>query len=137
MFRLVILAIVALRVTVCPLFCAANASAAHSAKVPRVHSCCCAACERELTPSEGDSGRSHCPCNSSTPCCPGGTCQVTLDKGHRLDVVMLLAVREVTSLSFDTLECPKVLVASINEHPFRYDRSSGQTIRLVFESLLI
>ena len=137
MFRFVFLAIVALRVTLCPLFCAANASAAHSGKVTQQHSCCCVTCESNNLTNEVTPAPRHCPSDPSAPCCPGSLCQVTIDKSDRMPLILSLELLDSKFICIDRLTKPIVLVEPIQEHPLRYDRRCGRTIRNVFESLLI
>ncbi len=137
MFRFVFLAIVALRVTLCPLFCAANANAAPSGKVTQQHSCCCVACAGDTLTNEQMPAPRHCPSDSSTPCCPGSVCQIAIDKSDRMSLVLSLELLDSQSICIDRLTKPIVLVEPIQEHPLRYDRRCGRTIRNVFESLLI
>ena len=137
MFRFAILAIVALRVTFCPLFCAANASFAFSLVTSPTHTFCCATCASDSFASDHVPVPLHSPCDSPTPCCPGYVCQVTLDKSDRVTAVMLSKSLDFMALYVDVLKYPEILVSSPREHPLRYDLRCGRSIRLVFESLLI
>ena len=137
MLRFAIFAIVALRVTLCPLFCAANAIAAHSGKVTQQHSCCCVDCPGDTLTNEETLAPRHCPSDPSAPCCPGSVCQVTIDKSDRILLIMSSELLDSKSRCIDRLTNFIVRVVPIQEHPLRYDRRCGRTIRNVFESLLI
>jgi len=136
MFRFAILAFVALRVTLCPHFCAANANAALCQQATSVCCCCDSSSDYEGTCAE-PFGSSNRPCDSEHPCCPGNVCQVIIDVNPRLaevpniqlvDVLPMVAHDDATPIAGDFLIDDKEC-----RHPFR----SGRDLRLVYASLLL
>ena len=136
MFRFAILTFVALRVTLCPLFCAANANAAQCQEATSVCCSCDSSSDYEGTCAEPFAS-SNQPCDSEHPCCPGNVCQVIIDVNQRLvevsdiklvDVLPMVAHDDATPIAGDFLiddqQC---------RHPFR----SGRDLRLVYASLLL
>lgn len=137
MFRFTILALVTLRVTLCPLFCAASEDAARPVAFSSARACTCVSSESRSCPSEPVSVPADCPCDSPLPCDSGCVCQITPELKSRVVFFDLAWSLDFAPVCFDTLDFRKACASRCEEHPHRFGLESGREIRLVFASLLL
>lgn len=137
MFRLTILALVTLRVTLCPLFCAASGDAARPVVFSQPHNCTCTANESQSCPNNQVPAPTDCPCDSPFPCDSGCVCQVAPEQSSRIISTDLVMSIELSPVCFDALDFCKAFASHCEEQPHRFGLESGRDVRLVFASLLL
>jgi len=136
MFRLAILTFVALRVTLCPLFCAASGDAARPVFSPP-HKCACAANDSQSCANDRVPIPTDCPCDSPFPCESGCVCQVAPELSSRIVSIDLVMSIDFSAVCFDTLEFGSAFSPHCEEQPRHFGPESGRDVRLVFASLVI
>lgn len=133
MFRLAFIALITVRVTLCPILCVGlegNASSAEVSSTP-----CHCHCSNDRAPCDGSQQPTspvECPC----PCETDGLCQVTTEV-HRTSSVDVDTIHELVGLC---LESPDLLNRSASHcevHPHRRDFQAGRSVRLALASLLL
>lgn len=137
MFRFAILAFITLRVTLCPLFCAASGDAARQADFMHPHMCACTADESESCSNDRVPAPSNCPCDSPFPCDSGCVCQVTPELSSRIVSTDLVMSIDFSAVCFDTRYFGNAFASHGEEQPRHFGLESGHEIRLVFASLLL
>ena len=137
MFRFTILTFVTLRVTLCPLFCAASGDAARPVAFSQARSCTCVSNESRSCPNEPVPVPADCPCDSPFPCNSGCVCQVTPELNSRIVSSDLAWSLDFAPVCSNTLDFYKACASHCEEHPHRFGLESGREIRLVFTSLLL
>ena len=137
MFRLPFIAIITLRVMICPLLCIGCDDGAQSFQKTEAHVCSCVNCDRE--PCEGDEARlpfdapPDCPC----PCDTGCVCQVTLELNNRTASDDFALAVNLLPVCFDTLDFVQGFAIRGEELSHRLDLTSGRSVRLAHASLLL
>ncbi|QEG35896.1 hypothetical protein Pr1d_32020 [Bythopirellula goksoeyrii] len=139
MFRLAIISFIALRVTMCPLFCAVSNGDACVFTEEIAVTCTCSAGHNEACQSDEvpaplpiDS-----PCDCPVPCDTGCVCQVAFEFSGRTTAACIELSLDFLPVCFDTADVTEIIASQCKEHPHRLDLLSGRSIRLVFASLLI
>lgn len=138
MFRLIIISVIALRVILCPLFCAVGNGDACAFGDGTVVTCMCSAHHNE--PCDADESSVprplDSPCDCPLPCDADCVCQVAPEFNSRSVAEIELSF-DFQLLSIDTWEVSEDFASRCEEHPHRHDLASGRSIRLGFASLLL
>jgi hypothetical protein len=140
MFRITIIALITLRVVLCPLFCGGCADNVYASEVSDgVHPACC---ESTCEPCGNDERPVPSPCD-----CPEDSPVVPCDSGcvsHAAPELIERITSEDLGLTFGVGPVFFAVVDSLGnvsfpnaERSHRFDLESGHTIRLVFASLLL
>lgn len=136
MFHLAIIAIISLRVVLCPLFCVGD-GALDSGHQDEVFSCACA---------KSNSGPCHsnerqapvpldCPCDSPFPCDSGCVCKAAPELNGRTATTDFELSLDFAPVCMQTVSFSEVRAIRHEVHSPRLD--NGRSIRLVFASLLL
>jgi hypothetical protein len=138
MFRLITISVIALRVILCPLFCAVGNGDARAFGDEAAVTCTCATHHNEACDTDESSVPRpfDSPCDCPIPCESGCVCQVAPELNSRSIVEIELSF-DFLPVSVDTWEVSEDSAAQREEHPHRHDRLSGRSIRLAFASLLL
>ena len=140
MFRIAIISLITLRVVLCPLFCGGCAESVHACEVNEgVHSACC---DSNCGPCGSDERPAPSPCD-----CPEDSPVLPCDSGcvsHAAPELIERILGDDFGLAFCLGPDFFAQVDSLGNFSFpdvershRFDLESGQTIRLVFASLLL
>lgn len=138
MFRLIIFSVIAIRVILCPLFCAVGNGDARAFGDGSVVTCTCSPHHNEPCDTGESSvpGPFDSPCDCPIPCDGDCVCQVAPETKSRI-VAEIEWSFGLHLVSIDTLAVPEDLASRCDEHSHRHDLASGRSIRLGFASLLL
>ncbi len=138
MCRLIINSVIALRVILCPLFCAVGNGDLCALGGETGVTCTCS--ERHDEPCQRDGSSAPLPCDSPgncpIPCDAGCVCQVAPELNSRMAAGIELSINFLP-VCFDSPDVSEIAASRCEERPHRHDLSSGRSIRLVFASLLL
>lgn len=138
MFRLIMISVIALRVILCPLFCAVGNGDACASGAETGVRCTCSANHDE--PCQSDDSSAPRPCDSPydcpIPCDAGCVCQVAPELNSRAAAGVELSLN-FEPVCFDAPDVLEISASRCEEHSYRHDLPGGRSIRLVCASFLL
>ena len=138
MFRLIMISVIALRVILCPLFCAVGNGDVCALGGETGGRCTCSASHNEPCQSDDSSAPrpSDSPCDCPIPCDAGCVCQVAPELNSRTAAGIELSLN-FAPVCFDTPDVLEIFASRCEAHSHRHDLPGGRSIRLVCASLLL
>jgi len=141
MFRLAVISFIALRVTLCPLFCADDLGIASAGDAVVANHCGCTTADSSTALNRccGSSlpadQRSDCP--DDGPCDNSCVCHAAPGLNERVAMADISWSFDLFAVDAVTVDLGKLAVVPSAEQSQRLDLMNGRAIRLVFASLLI